>query len=125
MCPAAAFPFGMHPGNEVTGLLQLPEELLDLAVGLAVHSLNAIHVLLPGHGSHLRMSPDGMVRSPPLVAELESGMGSLIRWRSARACRICLTRVCGVNRVISGSPSLARTLIAPAMSASYISPLAQ
>jgi hypothetical protein len=45
MRPAAAFPFGVHPGTEAAGLLQLPEEFLDLAVGFAVQSLDAIEVL--------------------------------------------------------------------------------
>jgi hypothetical protein len=66
-----------------------------------------------------------MVRSPPLAARLESWIGSLIRWRSVRSCRICFTRWCGVCRAMSGSPCRCRMLTAAAWSACHTTPLAQ
>jgi hypothetical protein len=46
------------------------------------------------------------------VVRLESWIGSLIRWRSVRSCKICFTCGCGVCSVISGSLALSRMLIA-------------
>ncbi len=43
--PSAAFPFAVQRDAEIGAVLQFPQEVLDLAVDLAILRLNAIQVL--------------------------------------------------------------------------------